>query len=472
MNIVSIILTLVVVALSVLLVVIISKRPANSANEAQAEADRAAAEERYKRFEEMQRMYMDDARRNAEYQMQQMQRLEQQHQTQIQHLEQQHREHIERLERENRAQAERFAEAQAEQKRTAQLEFEALSRETLRLQSEAMERYNSDQLKGLLDPMRERLEAFNKAVSEAYIKDNADRRSLQDQIERLMNFNNRIGEEANNLAKALKGDNKVQGEWGETVLETLLEQAGLQKGINFETQVTTDDTGRTLRDEDGKHIRPDVIVALPEGRRIIIDSKVSLTSYLDLVAADDKPAIDAAKARLVESVKGHIQELAGGKYQKEVKNSAEHILMFMPNEGAYIAAVQAEPKLWDYAFSRGVVIVAPTHLFSVMQLISQLWRQDGQNRNAAEIAKLGGLIYDKVATFLNDFEGIAKHLQAADNAYEKCRKHLTSGGTSIVARADRMRTLGAKASKAISQAMLDSADLNSDLELDDKQIEP
>lgn len=470
MNIAIIILAIALVAVAGLCIVLLSqmKRGTSGVADTQAllEAERRAAEERARRFDEMQRLYIEDAKRNSEYQMQQMQRLEQQHREQIERLERQHREQQQRLEEQYRDQAQLYARQHEEQTQRSSLEFDAMARKALERQSEALSHYNSEQLNALLDPMRQKLEEFNRAVNDSYVKENAARQSLNDQIERLMTFNNRIGEEARNLAKALKGDRKVQGDWGETVLETLLEQAGLQRGINFETQVTSDDSGKALRDEDGRHVRPDVVVSLPGDRRIIIDSKVSLTAYIDLVSAETDVEQSMAQRRLVESVKNHINELAGSKYQKIVKNSAEHILMFMPNEGAYIAAVQADPKLWDYAFARNVVIVAPTHLFSVMQLISQLWRQEDQNRNAAEIAKLGGLIHDKVVTFLTDFESISKHIQSAETSYEKCLRHLTGGGTSIVARTERMKNLGAKAGKHISQSMLDAAQLNADLELE------
>lgn len=346
-----------------------------------------------------------------------------------------------------------------EMRRQTRLEFEALSAKVLANQKNQLQAENAERLGNILTPLRIQIEEFSKAVNDSYVKENASRQSLSDQIERLAMLNQTISAEARNLSEALRGNSKVQGDWGETILETLLEQAGLKRDINYTLQLTQDEGGSALRDDEGNLRRPDVVVHLPADRKIIIDSKVSLKSYLEFTEAADNEQREAAALRVAYSMRRHVDELALKKYQKIVKNSAEHVLMFVPNEGAYFAAIGADPSLWQYAFERRVVIVSPTHLFSVMQLVEQIWRGEKQNRNAAEIARLGGLIYDKVATFSHDFESIQKGLQSTEAAWEKCLRHLTSGNTSIIARTRRMRELGAKATKHLATGVEDSANL-------------
>lgn len=346
-----------------------------------------------------------------------------------------------------------------EMRRQTRLEFEALSAKVLANQKNQLQAENAERLGNILTPLKIQIEEFSKAVNDSYVKENASRQSLSDQIERLAMLNQTISAEARNLSEALRGNSKVQGDWGETILETLLEQAGLKRDINYTLQLTQDEGGSALRDDEGNLRRPDVVVHLPADRKIIIDSKVSLKSYLEFTEAADDKQREAAALRVAYSMRRHVDELALKKYQKIVKNSAEHVLMFVPNEGAYFAAIGADPSLWHYAFERRVVIVSPTHLFSVMQLVEQIWRGEKQNRNAAEIARLGGLIYDKVATFSHDFESIQKGLQSTEAAWEKCLRHLTSGNTSIIARTRRMRELGAKATKHLAAGVEDSANL-------------
>ncbi|MDE7380560.1 MAG: DNA recombination protein RmuC, partial [Muribaculaceae bacterium] len=290
---------------------------------------------------------------------------------------------------EMRRQSDSFRQQTLELRKQTKLEFESLSNEALSFQKKQLMEEGERQMTGLLSPLKSKLEDFNKVVTDSYVKENASRQSLADQIERLMKLNTSIGEEARNLTKALKGNSKVQGDWGETILESLLEQAGLKRNINFFVQASTDG-GQVLRDDDNRLRRPDIIVNLPENRKVIIDSKVSLTAYIDIIEAEDNETRKKAEHRLIESVKKHVVELADKRYQKLVKNSADHILMFMPNEGAWITAMNIEPGLWEFSFKRNVIIVCPTHLFSVIQLIVQLWQKDKQNRNAEEIARLGG----------------------------------------------------------------------------------
>ena len=311
-------------------------------------------------------------------------------------------------------------------------------------------------VKGIVGPMQRQMEEFRRAVNDSYVKDNATRQSLSDQIDRLLKMNQTLGEEARNLTEALRGDSKTQGDWGETILENLLEQAGLKKDVDFTVQLTRDTAGNVLRSEEGAMRRPDFVVHLPGGRHIVIDSKMTLTAYVDYVRAGSAEERAQAQKKVVLSVKKHIDELKEKQYQKVVKNSAEQVLMFIPNEGAYMLAHAAAPDLWDYAYRHKVVIVSSTHLFSVMQLVSQLWRVEKQNRNADEIARLGGLIYDKIAAFTKEFENVHRAIAQAEAAYAQSLRTLTSGPQSVISRSKRMKELGAKTSKEMSGSVAEA----------------
>lgn len=347
----------------------------------------------------------------------------------------------------------RLTEEVRELRRQTAGEFRDIASAHLDAASRRLRADSSRELDGILAPLRQQIAEFRKAVNDSYVADNATRKSLSDQIERLVRLNMTIGDEARNLATALKGNSKVQGDWGEMVLETLLENAGLQRGVNFHTQVGSDASGMPLVDsETGRRQRPDVVITLPDRHCMVVDSKVSLTAWLDLMKAEeaaDSQGRGAALKRHLDSVRRHIDELAAKNYQNTVRDAAEHVLMFIPNEGAYLAAVQGDGTLWKYAYDRKVVIVSPTHIFSVMQIVSQLWRQENQNKNAERIADLGGLLHDKFVAFIADFEKIDRQLQAVHSTYDKCHRSLTSGGTSLVSRARRLRDLGARTSRQL-----------------------
>jgi len=361
---------------------------------------------------------------------------------------------------------ERLRQAQREQlevlRREAANEYKALSQEVLESNASALKQQNLEQIDSILNPLKERIGEFNKIVIDSYAKENASRQSLSDQITNLIELNKTIGEEAKNLTSALKSESKIQGDWGESVLKTLLEQSGLEEGIHFEMQVTRDENGNILRDEEGNGLRPDVIVHLPDRKNIIIDSKVSLTAftaYHETENTDEKRAL--AKKHLA-SVKKHIKELSDKGYQKDIKNSAEHVLMFVPIENAYLMAMQSDPQLWKYAYDLHVAIVSPTHLFSVMQIISQLWNQDSRNRNALKIAESGGKIYDKLTGFCEEFVKIRKALDIAATSYENALKRLSTGRGNVIGMAENIRILGVRVKKSLPEEILRNAELPED----------
>lgn len=326
-------------------------------------------------------------------------------------------------------------------------EFQTIASQLLKTHTETLREDNTRQIDALLRPLAQHLSDFRKTVNDCYMQDNASRRSLADQIDRLMRMNETIGTEARNLTSALKGNNKVQGDWGEMILTTLLEQAGLEQGLHFEAQPTHDDQGSLLRGDDGQRQRPDIIVRLPQGKRVIIDSKVSLTAYAEACACDNEQERKSHLKEHVSSMRRHVDELASKKYQQTVKGSPDQVMMFVPNEGAYMAAVHTDSTLWQYAYTRNVAIVSPTHLFSMMQIISQLWVQDKQNRHTLEIARKGGMLYDKVMLFMQSLEDVGASLENAKKSFDTAMMRLATGKGNVAKLSKDLADLGVKASK-------------------------
>lgn len=341
---------------------------------------------------------------------------------------------------------------------TAQQQFKIIAAESLEKNAASQRSANADQLSALLSPLRMRLEDLNKNLQDNSSSSEASRKSLSDQIERLTRLNLSIGEEARNLTSALRGNNRVQGQWGESLLVTILERAGMMEGKHFQIQVTRDDSGTALRDEEGKHIRPDLLLKLPANRFIVIDSKASLSAYLDYCDAPDDEERTLSARRHVISVKKHIDELATKKYSRSIPGAVEQVLMFIPNDGALLAALNADASVLEYALSRKITIVSPTSLMSVIQIVDELWRRDDQDRNAKEIARIGGLLYDSVTAFLKDFQQIDRSISAAKNAYESALSRLNQGPRSVVARAERLSRLGVPTSRPLPMESVSEED--------------
>lgn len=369
----------------------------------------------------------------------------------VQKLQQQHLKEL--------AEVQRVARHEAEaQNRQLLAEVKALSHQLAVEQADRIRSESAMQMKAVVEPLRQHLTDFGNLVRESYDRENRARSSLSGQIEQLINLNLSIGDEARQLSRALKGDSKVQGDWGEAQLTTLLEQGGLQPGVHFKTQLTRDDAGNVLRDEQGALQRPDAVLLLPQGKKLIIDSKVSLTAYVAYNAAEDDEERRVQARRHVDSVKKHIRELADKNYPSLMEGACDQTLMFMPIEGALMLAVRMDSELLHYAASVHVAIVSPLHLYSVVQLASQLWRQDAMDHNAMEIAEAGGRLYDKLAGFCTTFEKTGESLNRALAQWEEARRQLTTGRGNIVSRAEKLRALGAKASKRIPIAASDAAD--------------
>ena len=298
-------------------------------------------------------------------------------------------------------------------------------------------------------PFRANLDGLQKKIEECYTNEVSEVKSLRSSLKELTELNATISREARELTEALRGNSKVQGDWGEMILRQILEKSGLEEGVNFTVQATTNDDGSKIVGEENNLLRPDVIFHLPEGKHIVIDSKVSLTAYVNYVNATSDEERQRALAAHLQSVVGHVKELTGKQYQRYVKDAADFVMMFIPNEGAYMAAMNADPDLWDRAYQQHVVIISPTHLISVLKLMYQLWTRDKQTKNALRIAEETGKLYDKLCGFVESFSDVGNALQRATKSYDKAYGQLSAGPGNVLKRADDIKALGIKTAKQL-----------------------
>ncbi len=329
--------------------------------------------------------------------------------------------------------------------------FKTLSGELLDLQSQKFTEQNQNNMGSLLNPLREQLGDFRKRVDDVYDKESRERQLLKAEIDTLKTLNQRISEEALNLTRALKGEARTQGAWGELVLERLLEASGLQKGREYEVQTV-------LRDEDGGRPRPDVIVHLPEGRDLIIDAKVSLTAYERYCAASEDLERRGHLDSHLASMRTHVRQLAERRYSDlPGVNSLEFVMMFVPVEAAFIEASRNDDALHAFALERQVVMVTTSTLLATLRTVSSLWRFDDRNRNAFDIAERAGKLYDKFVGFVEDVENAKRRLDSAREALTSASDKLSSGRGNLVSQVEKLRELGAKASKPMRAELRDRA---------------
>ena len=328
-------------------------------------------------------------------------------------------------------------------------EFKVLANEILQEKSKSFSEMNHERLAEILNPLKERLEGFKKTVEETYNNEARERFSLKEQIKELVERSESIGAEAKQLTHALRGDSKIQGDWGEMILESILEKSGLEKDREYFVQETLrDEEGHTIQGSDGRKMRPDVIIRYPggENHQMVIDSKVSLTAYVNYVNAEDADEARLALKQHLVSVRKHIDELAGKSYQDYV-GKGDHVMMFIPNEAAYLAAMQADHALWQYAYEKKVLLLSPTNLIAALKLVADLWQRDKQTRNAIDIAEEGGKLYDKFAGFVDEMEKIGKSLNTTAMAYTDAMKKLKTGNGNLIGRVEKLKVMGVKAKK-------------------------
>ena len=324
------------------------------------------------------------------------------------------------------------------------LEFENIANKILETNSEKITTVNRKNIGEVLNPLREKIELFEKKVEDTYRQGLKDQTDLRAELKKLYELNARISEEAGNLTKALKGDVKKQGNWGEVVLERILERSGLNEGPQGFRRQFSDIT------DDGKRIQPDIVIDLPDNKHIIIDSKVSLVAYEKAVnAADEKERLQAVKEHLL-SLKTHIKGLSEKHYQTARQlNSPDFVLLFIPVEASFGLAVQEDHELFSFAWDQKVVLVSPSTLLATLRTIASVWQQENQTRNAIEIARQGGALYDKFVGFVADLEKIGKNISATQNSYTDAMNKLQTGSGNLVSRVENLRKLGAKTTKEL-----------------------
>lgn len=331
------------------------------------------------------------------------------------------------------------------------------SAEELLARQKELQSANSRQIGSMLQPIKEQFAAFQKAVGETSAQSARGNAELQGSFEKALELfrqqqdmavrqlreqTERIGSDAANLTRALRAENKTQGDWGEMVLESVLESSGLQRGVEYFTQ-------KSIAAPDGRTYRPDVVVRFPEGRTAVIDSKVSLSAYIDAVAADDETLRAARLKAHVRSMRQHIDELAEKDYSKVVEGNIGFVMMFVPNENSYIAAMRQEPQLGAYAYSRGIIVLSPSNLLMAVQLIYNMWQTDRQNKNTEKIVKTANDLYDKLAAFADTFADVERRIDDAARAFAKAKSQLYDGAGNVMRRMEGLKALGLTPKKQI-----------------------
>lgn len=331
-------------------------------------------------------------------------------------------------------------------------EFENLANRIFEEKSEKFVRQNRDTLDVVLNPLKEKMEEFRKKVEDTHLENSKEQSRLAEQIRGLTELNQGMREDAIRLTKALKGDSKTQGNWGEIILERILEKSGLTKGQEYTVQ-------ESFVNEDGRRQQPDVIIKLPDNKNIIVDSKVSLTAYERISATTDTNEQESWLKAHIKSIREHIKQLSEKRYQQLYDiNTPDFVLLFIPIESAFSLAVQNDNEIFNDAFEKNIVIVTTSTLLATMRTIASIWKQEYQNQNVQEIARLGGSLHDKFVGFVDDMKKVGEHMDKSKSFYEESMKKLYLGNGNIVRQAQRLSDLGAKVSKSIPQALLDRAD--------------
>ena len=331
-------------------------------------------------------------------------------------------------------------------------EFQLLANQIFEHQGQRLRTANTEQLNSVLTPFKDQIKDFKQRVEEVYTTDAKDRASLLTEVRNLQEASERVNREAESLTRALKGDTRVQGSWGEVVLERVLEDSGLRRDHEYLVQTS-------FRNEGGELKRPDVIIRLPGDKDVVVDAKVSLAAYEQALAGTDEPTREAAITRHVQSLRTHVRNLAGQDYDRlHGVRSLDFVLLFMPVEAAFTMAMERDPSIFTEAFEKRLVIVSPTTLMMTLRIIDNVWRYEKQSRNAQEIARRAGALYDKVRVILEDMDQLGKSLRTAKRSYDSAYARLVSGKGNLVRQVEQFRELGADVKKALPRDLIEAAE--------------
>ena len=329
------------------------------------------------------------------------------------------------------------------------MEFENIASKILEEKTQKFTQLNKDNLSDILRPLGDNIEGFRKKIEEVYDKEAKERFSLGKEVERLVLLNQKISEEANNLANALKGNSKVQGDWGQMILENILEKSGLVRDREYFVQeFLRDENDQCFKNEEGNRMQPDVIIAYPDSRKVIIDSKVSLTAYSRYTVTDDSDEQKMELSNHLKSIRRHVDDLSRKNYQ-DYASTLDFVMMFVPNEPAYLLAMQYDSDLWHYAYNKRILLISPTNLIASLKLIADLWKREYQNQNAQEIAERGAILYDKFVGFVDNLTAVGTNLDKAQKSYNDAFSQLKEGKGNLIGQAEKLKELGVKPKKRL-----------------------
>lgn len=337
------------------------------------------------------------------------------------------------------------------ERETLRMEFVQLAEKTTKSGTGELKAGNAEQMRALFAPVKEELERVARSIQDARLSSTEQKTALEKTIESMMRQTQQIGHEAEQLTQALRAGGKVQGDWGEQLLESILENSGLRRGEEFVVQAAATDA-------EGNRLRPDVVVNCPGGRKIVIDSKVSLTAYAAYVAAETEAELHRLERENLQSVRKHVDELAAKNYDRLFSGTLSHVLMFVPNEGSYVLALRSDPQLGTYAFRKNVLIINPTNLMMALQLIYNLWQSERQARNIEEIVHKSSDLYDKFVGFIDKFDKVDAALQNAQRCFNEARGQLHTGNGNIVRRLEALKKMGITPKKSIPAELIGEED--------------
>lgn len=340
----------------------------------------------------------------------------------------------------------------------AKLQFENLANKILDEKTEKFTSLNKENLDNILKPFQEKILELKNTVNETYDKESKQRFSLGEKVRELAELNQQISDDAKKLTRALKGESKTQGNWGEMILESILEKSGLVKGREYfmEYELRDEDNKALFSEFSGKKMRPDAVIKYPDERNVIIDSKVSLTAFTELVDETDADVYEMKMNQHLSSVKNHINELSRKAYDDYGK-SLDFVMMFIPSEPAYIAAMQADQNLWNYAYERRILLLNPSNLITSLKLIADLWKREYQNRNSMEIAERGAKLYDKFVGFVDNLDKVGKNIDQAKNVFNDAYKQLSTGNDNLVTQTQKLKALGIKNKKDLPPSLVENS---------------